>query len=358
MYDKVEFLYLSQDDCVKAGGLDMKGTLKATERSFFLHGKGDFILPPKPVIRWGGEDSEETLGRIMSMPAWLGGNDYKDELEKRGLLGPVNTSGIKYIPSKPWNPSKYNLPRANAIEIIVHPETLMPQVIMDATLASAMRTGGATGVAAKYLARPGAKVVGIYGSSIIGKTNLLGIANAVKGLELAYIYSPNAEHVKALVEDVKNLVDIEVRAGASSEQVQKESDIIATGTMARSSYINADWWKPGVVHIETSFWDTPTQALPFADQIYCDDYKQVKHHGADVSWRAVRDGIIPESAITGDLGKVVTGELPGRTDDKQKIFFNPIGMGIHDLSETFRVFQSAKSMRLGVTLPLWEKYAL
>jgi ornithine cyclodeaminase len=358
MYDKVEFLYLSQDDCVKAGGLDMKGALKATERSFFLHGKGDFILPPKPVIRWGGDDSEETLGRIMSMPAWLGGMDYADELKERDLLGPVNTSGIKFIPSKPWNPKKYNLPRANAIVIIVDPETLMPQVIMDGTLASAMRTGAATGVAAKYLAKSDAKSVGIYGSSTIGKTNLLGIANAVKGLEVAWIYSTNPENVKRLVEDVKDLVDIEVRAGESSEQVQRESDIIATGTMARNSYINSDWWKPGMVHIETSFWDTPTEALPFVDQIYCDDYEQVKHHGADVSWRAVRDGIIPESAITGNLGQVVTGELPGRTDDNQKIFFNPIGMGIHDLSESFRVFQSAKEMGLGKQLPLWENYAL
>jgi ornithine cyclodeaminase len=161
-----------------------------------------------------------------------------------------------------------------------------------------------------------------------------------------------------LVEDVKKLVDIEVRAGVSSEQVQKESDIIATGTMARSSYINPEWWKPGMVHIETSFWDTPTEALPHVDQIYCDDYSQVKHHGADVSWRAVRDGLIPESAITGNLGQVVTGELPGRTDDKQKIFFNPIGMGIHDLSEGFRVFTSAKEKGLGVKLPLWENYAL
>ncbi|MFV0527423.1 MAG: ornithine cyclodeaminase family protein [Lachnospiraceae bacterium] len=358
MYEKVEFLYLSQDVCVKAGGLDMKGALQATERSFFLHGKGDFILPPKPVIRWGGEDSEETLGRIMSMPAWLGGEEYKEELAARGLPGPVNTSGIKYIPSKPWNPSKFNLPRANAVIIILHPETLMPQAIMDGTLVSAMRTGAATGVAAKYLARPGAKSVGIYGSSIIGKTNLLGIANAVEGLEVAWIYSPNKKNVEALVEEVQGLVDIEVCAGESAEQVQKESDIIATGTMARSSYINAEWWKPGVVHIETSFWDTPTEALPFVDQIYCDDYKQVKHHGADVSWRAVRDEIIPESAITGNLGQVVTGELPGRTDDAQKIFFNPIGMGIHDLSEAFRVFQNAKSMDLGLTLPLWENYAL
>ncbi|MDR3072079.1 MAG: ornithine cyclodeaminase family protein, partial [Clostridiales Family XIII bacterium] len=285
MYNKVEFLYLSQDDCVKAGGLDMKGTVQATERSFFLHGKGDFILPPKPVIRWGGEDSEETIGRIMSMPAWLGGNDYKDELVARGLLGPVNTSGLKFIPSKPHNPTKYNLPRANAIEIIVDPETLMPQAIMDGTLVSAMRTGAASGVAAKYLAKPGAKSLGIVGSSVIGKTQLFGVTAAVPGLEIAKVYSPNPDHVKAFVDELKDKVDVELVAAQSYEELISEADIITTATMAKSSYVNPDWWKPGVVHIETSFWDTPPEALKFADKIFVDDWSQVKHHGADVSWR-------------------------------------------------------------------------
>jgi ornithine cyclodeaminase len=89
-----------------------------------------------------------------------------------------------------------------------------------------------------------------------------------------------------------------------------------------------------------------------------DDWGQVKHHGADVSWRAVRDGFITEDKITGNLGKVLTGELEGRTGSKEKIFFNPIGMGIHDLSEAFRVYESAKAQGIGVTLPLWEHYAL
>jgi ornithine cyclodeaminase len=356
-YDKVEFLYLSQDDCVAAGGLDMSGTLKACERSFLLHGKGDFILPLKPVIRWGGEDSEETLGRIMSMPAWLGGNDYKDELAKIGI-GPVNTSGIKFIPSKPWNPTKYNLPRANAIEIIVHPETLMPVAIMDATLVSAMRTGGASGVAAKYLAKEGAKTLTVFGSSVIGKTQLLGVTGALPGLERAKVYSPNADHVAAFVEEMKGKVDVELTAATSYEDAMRGADVICTATMAKSSYINPEWWDEGVTHIETSFWDTPPEALAFADKIYCDDWGQVKHHGADVSWRAVRDGFIPESKINGNLGQVITGEIKGREDNKQKVFFNPIGMGLHDLSEAFRVYESAKEKGIGRTLPLWENYAL
>ncbi len=69
----MDFLYLSQEDCVKAGGSQMRGAMRATERSFYLHSKGDYIQPGKPVVRWGGAETEETTGRVMSMPCYLGG---------------------------------------------------------------------------------------------------------------------------------------------------------------------------------------------------------------------------------------------------------------------------------------------
>jgi ornithine cyclodeaminase len=73
-----------------------------------------------------------------------------------------------------------------------------------------------------------------------------------------------------------------------------------------------------------------------------------------VSWRAVRDGIIEESRITGNLGEIVAGEKEGRTSEKQRTFFNPIGLGIHDLSEAFRVFENARRMGIGKRITLFE----
>ena len=84
---RVEFLYLQQEDCIRAGGLDMQGTMKAVERSFFLHGQNAYIQPGKPVIRWGGPETEETTGRIMSMPSFLGGEQFAEELRERTCSG-------------------------------------------------------------------------------------------------------------------------------------------------------------------------------------------------------------------------------------------------------------------------------
>ena len=119
--------------------------------------------------------------------------------------------------------------------------------------------------------------------------------------------------------------------------------------------IQDGWYEEGVLHCEISFWDTPVEALPHFDFIVVDDWDQVVHHGVDVSWRAVRDGVISKEKIRGNLGESIVGDKPGRQNPHEKIFFNPIGMGMHDLSEAHRVFQSAKELDIGTTLPLWDK---
>jgi len=351
---RVEFLYLQQEDCIKAGGYDMKGTMKATERSFFLHGKKDFIQPGKPVIRWGGPETEETIGRVMSMPSFLGGEKYRDELVKRGLIGPVNTTGIKFIPSRPHNPAKYNLPRANAIIIILDPDTLMPACIMDGTLVSAMRTGAASGVAAKYLANPDSKVMGLIGASVQGITQTYALKEGVPTLEICKVFDINRTTSEEFVEKMKKEVDMEFQIVNSPEEAFRDSDVISTATMAKAPYVKGEWYKEGALHCEISFWDTPPEALKVMDFIVVDDWYQVKHHGVDVSCRAVKEGIIPEEKIRGNLGEIIVGDTPGRSNKREKIFFNPIGLGIHDLSEAHRVFENAIKMGIGKKLPLWE----
>lgn len=356
---RVEFLYLQQEDCIKAGGLDMKGTMKAVERSFFLHGKEDFIQPGKPVIRWGGPETEETSGRIMAMPAFLGGDAHDDELRERNLLGPVNTSGIKWIPSRPHNPSKYNIPRANAVIIIVDPDTLMPACIMDGTVVSAMRTGGASGVAAKYLANPDSKVMGLVGASVQGITQTMALKEGVPSLEMCKVFDINEVTSHTFLEKIKRFkVDMDFQVVGSAEEAFRDSDVISTATMAREPYVNGEWYKSGALHCEISFWDTPPEALTHVDFVVVDDWYHVKHHGVDVSWRAVRDEVVPKSKIRGNLGSIITGDTRGRQNPQEKILFNPIGMGIHDLSEAHRVYQNAIKMGIGRRLLLWESPAL
>jgi len=352
---RIEFLYLQQEDCIEAGGLDMRGAMKAVERSFFLHGKGDYIQPGKPVIRWGGPETEEVSGRIMSMPSFLGGHNYENELAEKRLPGPVDTSGIKWIPSRPHNPAKYGLPRANGIIIIADSDTLMPACIMDGTLVSAMRTGAASGIAAKYLARQNSEVLGLVGASVQGITQVMAIKQGVPSLKFCKVYDICQATCESFVRKMdEHRIDMEFEVVTSAKEAFVGSDVISTATTAREPYVDGHWYKDGMLHCEISFWDTPAEALKQIDFVVVDDWYQVKHHGVDVSWRAVRDNVIPESKIRGNMGQILTGEKEGRKTEKEKILFNPIGIAVHDLSEAYRVYQNALEMGIGKKLLLWE----
>ena len=336
---RVEFIYLSQEDCIKAGALDMKGTLAAIQTSFELHGKNEIIQPAKPVIRWGAPETEETRGRIMSMPSYIGGD--------------LDVAGLKWIPSMPENPKKLGQPRASAIIILADPHNGFPLAIMDGTIVSAMRTGAATGVAAKYLANPDAEVVGIIGSSIQARTQLMALMNAMKHIKKVKVYSTTKENAVKFANDMTEELGVEVVYVPSAEEAIRDSDIVVTATMSTYPYVKGEWLKDGAFHSEISFWDTAPQELAYYDRIIVDDFGQVKHHGVDVSFRAVQEGIIQEQDVV-NLGTIMMNNAIGRENPKQKILFNPIGMSIHDVSEAYRIYQNAKEQGIGQILPLWD----
>ncbi len=99
------FLFLSQEDVVAAGGTDMPAIVEVIERAFRIKAAGAVFMPPKVMITWSDEPGTEELhGRIMAMPAYVGGE--------------VDVAGLKWIPSVPDNPSRRGLPRANALVLL------------------------------------------------------------------------------------------------------------------------------------------------------------------------------------------------------------------------------------------------
>ncbi|NOY44266.1 MAG: ornithine cyclodeaminase [Deltaproteobacteria bacterium] len=336
----VDFLYLSQEDVIAAGGLDMQGTLEAVETGFRHHGLGEYVQPMKPVLRWGDAASEETTGRIMAMPAYLGGD--------------INVAGIKWIPSKPANPAKYGMPRASAVIVLNDTETGYPIAIMDGTVVSAMRTGAATGVGAKYLARPDSEVIGLIGAGVQSRTQLMALHAVLPNVKEARVYDINRAKAEAFAQEMSEKLKLRVVAVDSHKAALAEADAFVTATIGTTAYVTPEMVKPGAFHSEISFWDTQLETLKIYDKIVVDDWKQVSHHKVDVAYRAVKAGVIPESKIYGELGEVVAGKKPGRERPDERILFNPIGMGINDVAEAYRVFRNAVKLGIGQRLPLWK----
>jgi ornithine cyclodeaminase len=337
----VEFLYLSQEDVIAAGGLDMDGTLAAVEEAFRLWGQGDVVQPIKSTIRWGPPPTENTRGRIIAMAAHVGGG--------------VDTAGVKWIPSMPGNPQEHGLPRACALIILSDPHTGLPLVVMDGTVVSAMRTGAATGVAAKHLARQDASVLGLVGAGVQNRTQLLALCRVLPHLTEVRVFDLRPERARAFCAEMQGQVRPTLRVAESARATIEGADAFVTATVSGEAYVEAGWVKAGAFHSEISSWDTTVQTLNVYDKIVVDDWQSIRHGAKHVSIRAVNEGVIPESRIHGELGEIVAGKKPGRETDGERILFNPIGMPMNDVSEATRIYRAAKAKGIGRVLPLWEK---
>ena len=131
--NKKEFLYLSRDDVVSVG-LTMTEIVDTVERAFREMGNGRVEMPPKPGIHPGkGGDNF-----IHAMPAYIPA---------------MKSAGVKWVSGYPVNQAK-GLPYITGLLILNDPETGLPKAVMDCTWITAMRTGAASAVSAKYLARP------------------------------------------------------------------------------------------------------------------------------------------------------------------------------------------------------------
>src|SRR5919202_1633609 len=186
-----ELTFLSQEDVVAAGGLDMDACLATIERTFVLHHRGETVAPQKAAIHWSEElDSDEKLGRIMAMPAYVGGE--------------TAMAVLKWIPSVPTNPAR-GLPRGIGLIVLSEPETGLPRAVLDGTVVSAMRTGAVTGVAVRLLARSDAGVVLLLGAGVQARTQLLALERTVPRLEEIRLYDVAAEKARALAAERREL---------------------------------------------------------------------------------------------------------------------------------------------------------
>lgn len=335
---KYEFLYLSQSDIIEAGGLNMKDVIQDVEQAFQYLAEGEVILPSKTVLKWGCEVEK---GRINAMPAYIGSK--------------INIAGIKWIGSNPQNPAKYNLPRGSGLIILNDVETKLPLIIMDATIISAMRTGAATGVAAKYLAKCSSKHIGIIGAGVQAKTQLVALVEVLPQIKIANVYDIDNKRAGSFSRDLSSELGITCLAVDNPREAISEADIFVTATTAREPIIKNEWVEDGsfYAHVGTGQEDE-FEVILHSDKIVTDNWEETKHRGTQTVSLAYNKGYLNDADIYADLCEIVVGNKAGRETDRERIYFNSIGMGIEDIIVATRIYKIAKEKHIGMNLALWE----
>ncbi len=341
MSKKVDLLWLSQEDVIAAGGLDMAKAVQDLEDVFRLHAAGDYVLPEKIVLDWQEAPPGELHNHINIMPGYLGGR--------------FDTVGVKNIASFPRNPQQHGLPRASALVTLQDTKLGLPLAVMDDTLISAMRTGAATGVGARYLASENATRVGLIGAGVQCRTQLMAVQVARPGLRQGLIFDIRRQRAEAFVTEMNQRLGMELAVADSAEEVVRQAEVLVTATTTTQPIVEQGWLSPGSFYAHVSGYECSYDVLRHADKIVVDDWLQVKHRMYSTVALMWRDGQFSDEDIYAELGEIVSGQKPGRETEQEIILFSPIGMGLHDLAVAQRIYKTAQRQGLGQKVTLWEE---
>lgn len=336
----VNFTYLSQEDVVKSGGLDMLKTISDVEEVLIMRHRGECIVPHKVVLRKGTQEEESVTGRINALPGYLG----KDK----------DIGGIKWVASFVNNPREHKLPRSSSLIILNSFKTGIPLAIMDGTVISAMRTGAIAGIVCKHLAKEGSTRLGMIGAGVIGRTVLMAIKATVDIREVD-VYDIYSEQRIKFAEKMQEELGVSVRAVDSAEQALSGKDIIITATPAKQPYVKASWIAEGSLYIHMSGYECEFDVVTQSDKIVVDNWEDVKSRNSQTPAIMFHEGKLSDDDIHAEIAEILVGEKPGRESQEERIFFNPVGMGIQDLIVANRIYETASKNNIGQKLALWEQ---
>ncbi len=375
VYPEIDFLYLNEEDMIKAGVKDMPGCIEAIEEMFRLMKKGDYrmggangnshgvmmVFPeesPFPNMPTDGPDR-----RFMAMPAYLGGS--------------FDMAGMKWYGSNGENRKK-GLPRSILTLILNDKDTGAPLAYMSANILSAYRTGAVPGVGFKYFAREDADTVGIIGPGVMSKTAFAAAMAVRPGIKNVKIKGSSAKSrsagnfAKYLEQKYPSLENIQIVD--SEEAAVRDCDIISiatsspTGDISQYPYIKEEWLKPGAVvscpasarfdddfllHRARNVADNIMLYEAWEDEMPYPAYESIPIpavHCMDL----IHDGRMTLDQID-DLGDILVGNAPVHRKKDEIVIYSVGGMPVEDVAWGTVCYRNALKLGIGTKLNLWDK---
>jgi alanine dehydrogenase len=299
------------------------------EHAFRMHGEGRVYMEPKGHIvldRYPGE--------------WEVMPSYIEEPE---------AAACKWVSIREEN-ARFDLPTVFSILIYTHPETGFPLAICDGSHHTMMRTGSSAAVSAKWLASQHSKVLALVGAGTVGR-GALATCNEVFPWEEIRVWSRNQATLDEFVQEQQpRYPHVELRASTDLERVVRGADVVVTGTHARGGLVRDEWISPGT-HIAALGADLEGEQeldvkILQRARIFVDDIRQCRTDG-EINV-PLREGLITEENVAGEIGKVIVGELEGRQSDDQVTVFDSTGIALQDSATVPLEYERALAAGVGV----------
>ncbi|MEM2136974.1 MAG: hypothetical protein QXI93_03355 [Candidatus Methanomethylicia archaeon] len=308
--------------------LTMEETIEEVEKAFKNLSLGKVIMPIRSNI-----PLKKYSGIIYYMPAYI------EEMEALAIKV-VSVHSENY---------KYGLPTTQATILLNEAKTGKLLSIMDGGYITAMRTGAASGVATKYMARKNAKVAGIFGAGVQARTQLIAVCK-VRPIERAYVYDVRMDAAEKYAVEMSKMLGIDVKVMKEPKKLVDESEIICAATTSKTPIFNGEWLREGT-HINGIGAHTPdareldTTTIK-RSKVVVDSYEACLKEAGEIII-PLNEKEITRDHIYAELGEIIAGRKVGRINDKEITLFKSVGLAIQDAATALKVYQKALENRVG-----------
>ena len=310
--------------------LSIEECMTAVEYAFKLYGEGK-TQPPG----------------ILGVHARDGGFHIKAgllELNRSYFVAKVNANF-------PGNGTRFGLPTIQGVVVLSDAENGYPLALMDSIEITIQRTGAATGIAAKYLARPDSKSVTICGCGNQGRISLRALKKVLP-IEVVWAYDRDHAQAQKFANDLAGEFGINIEVADVLETAVRQSDVCVTCTPSKQPFLNEAFVAPGTFIAAVGADNSEKQELESAllgrNKLVVDVLEQSAtigelHHALDA-------GVITRDDVYGELGEVIAGLKAGRSSRDEIIIFDSTGMALQDVVTAAAVYEKAVSEGVGARL--------
>ena len=322
-------LVLSREDI--ASVLEMDDVIDAVERAFVDFAKGRAKMPPRSIM-----DFPENDGWVGIMSA---------AIETAGSIGTKVVTVFK-------NNARKSMPTTMATILLNDASTGEPLAIMEAGLITAMRTGAASAIATKYLARKDSHVVGLFGAGIQAKYQLFGVSR-VRKVGNVKQYTPTKARQKKFAEEMEKEIGAKIQIVGNPKESVQNSDIVITATTSPTPVFNGKWVSDGT-HINAI--GAHTKDTRELDTTLIEKAKIVVDL-RDAALEEAGEIVIPKAEgkklnIYAELSELVSGKKKGRTSDSEVTVYKGCGIALEDLAVAKLAYDLATKKALGKNIYL------
>lgn len=323
-------LILNRNDVISV--LQMNDCMNAVEKAFGELSNGTAVLPLRTAIK-------PPDGLSLYMPAYL---------KESGALA------CKVVTVYKDNPAKHNIPTTIGKVLLQDINTGDVICIMDGGYLTAVRTGAASGVATKYLARKDDnQIAGIFGAGVQAKMQLWAVVSARK-ISKAILFDISDEAMNRFIRETGDKLNIEILKAKNPEDVLK-ADIICTASSSAVPLFDGKLVKEGS-HINGIGSHTPNarelDTETIKRSLFIGDSREACFSEAGDIMIPVSEGSVKEDHFYAELGEIITGKKKGRTDDKMITLFKSNGLAIQDAATAKIVYEKAVEKGIGVKVDI------